>query len=206
MIHTEDKPPLTRRWTVCWLFLFEVRGQTSAHAEMDPATQGFQALLLPNLRSRGDGPLLSPSTTFTSTKPPLTRRWTLIKVYIKQQNTQTSAHAEMDPSCRHFSRASQANLRSRGDGPSLLPRRCVFSSQVRAKPPLTRRWTRLTISTTASRTQTSAHAEMDLCSLPRRHVAGANLRSRGDGPLVFGLVSASLTKPPLTRRWTSWPR
>ena len=157
MIHTEDKPPLTRRWTDGLVPEFVPVRQTSAHAEMDPTTSYHTRPRATNLRSRGDGP--PPGLFFVAQvrKPPLTRRWTFLRRRRPSRDLQTSAHAEMDLLSKSASKFLQANLRSRGDGPSKTR---VFSCH-HSKPPLTRRWTQLTVLTKRLFKQTSAHAEMD---------------------------------------------
>ena len=96
MIHTEDKPPLTRRWTLRLGMRMAVVVQTSAHAEMDPPCESGVPVRMANLRSRGDGPHIFCSLQPPFCKPPLTRRWTLPRFEVQGFFEQTSAHAEMD--------------------------------------------------------------------------------------------------------------
>ena len=70
------------------------------------------------------------------------------------------------------------------------------------KPPLTRRWTCVRCVHTVCRCQTSAHAEMDLLDTTYTDLYRPNLRSRGDGPDHEKDDADSVSKPPLTRRWT----
>ena len=90
-------------------------------------------------------------------KPPLTRRWTVVRDAVIVLDEQTSAHAEMDPRAAGSFRLGRPNLRSRGDGPAdeFFIRRRDF------KPPLTRRWTSSLFLSDDTFCQTSAHAEMD---------------------------------------------
>ena len=199
MIHTEDKPPLTRRWTQSTPRHFRGNPQTSAHAEMDPHTTWAIRLPTTNLRSRGDGPAFPDWRRRQPRKPPLTRRWTHEGRNAQDQCPQTSAHAEMDPV--HYLRAEavRPNLRSRGDGPT-QGRYSIIEGD---KPPLTRRWTYTSSRPKSSSYQTSAHAEMDLMKGWSGWRYIANLRSRGDGPLPVTQDEIAASKPPLTRRWTS---
>ena len=131
-------------------------------------------------------------------KPPLTRRWTSRRRHRPKSSNQTSAHAEMDPSPVCAGIFYFANLRSRGDGPDSG----VCSRSAGCKPPLTRRWTPDLLRRQRRRRQTSAHAEMDQQTRPFHHLHGTNLRSRGDGPDHEKDDADSVSKPPLTRRWT----
>ena len=202
MIHTEDKPPLTRRWTFARHGGDFALRQTSAHAEMDPWDGMDNLVRRPNLRSRGDGPLRVALRPCGGRKPPLTRRWTHLVKVARVPEAQTSAHAEMDPAQIQDSCGMLANLRSRGDGP-LSTFELFFA---RAKPPLTRRWTLILSGKELRPPQTSAHAEMDPCVGPGRETGVANLRSRGDGPLFNCHFICQTDKPPLTRRWTDFMR
>ena len=195
------KPPLTRRWTSSLFLSDDTFCQTSAHAEMDPRWARRSPARWPNLRSRGDGPISVMMYLTWFTKPPLTRRWTRIGCGHVGGDFQTSAHAEMDPCDWARPTRPRSNLRSRGDGPRHTDRPLARER----KPPLTRRWTYATRSKLRQNGQTSAHAEMDLRPLRPHSVSVSNLRSRGDGPdtrLAFG---HSVSKPPLTRRWTQAP-
>ena len=72
-----------------------------------------------------------------------------------------------------------ANLRSRGDGPS-----CSGITRLPChKPPLTRRWTLDALKAGQMSEQTSAHAEMDREGLTGHARSVPNLRTRGDGLL-----------------------
>ena len=196
-----NKPPLTRRWTPVRPEVFAWGDQTSAHAEMDPQTSFSSGVAISNLRSRGDGPKVGAEIARTVAKPPLTRRWTHLGHDVLDLVHQTSAHAEMDPCDWARPTRPRSNLRSRGDGPRHTDRPLARER----KPPLTRRWTYATRSKLRQNGQTSAHAEMDLRPLRPHSVSVSNLRSRGDGPdtrLAFG---HSVSKPPLTRRWTILP-
>ena len=195
------KPPLTRRWTSSLFLSDDTFCQTSAHAEMDPRWARRSPARWPNLRSRGDGPISVMMYLTWFTKPPLTRRWTPTGCGHVGGDFQTSAHAEMDPCDWARPTRPRSNLRSRGDGPRHTDRPLARER----KPPLTRRWTYATRSKLRQNGQTSAHAEMDLRPLRPHSVSVSNLRSRGDGPdtrLAFG---HSVSKPPLTRRWTILP-
>ena len=158
MIHTEDKPPLTRRWTHAERRTCTACRQTSAHAEMDLQCTFARLGLLPNLRSRGDGPIPDDDRFAKRAKPPLTRRWTVSILADGSLRTQTSAHAEMDPVWPRRVQPCGANLRSRGDG----PRGKRGAVNIHVKPPLTRRWTSTVSGQVMWEEQTSAHAEMDL--------------------------------------------
>ena len=136
MIHTEDKPPLTRRWTSHCRDRCTGAMQTSAHAEMDPLRSRCVTRLKTNLRSRGDGPSKCIVCVIFLVKPPLTRRWTRRGRPDGHHEQQTSAHAEMDPVSWTACRIGSANLRSRGDGPGRADGACPQ----RSKPPHTRRW------------------------------------------------------------------
>ncbi len=151
-----------------------------------------------NLRSRGDGPEQALSDAHAASKPPLTRRWTLVGQLRADTSCQTSAHAEMDPPRCPPPIFRTANLRSRGDGPA--PRAGLYG--LRDKPPLTRRWTRRGRPDGHHEQQTSAHAEMDRRFAGRQSGLRTNLRSRGDGPEKALDLCEKLIKPPLTRRWT----
>ena len=192
------KPPLTRRWTGHAERAEVMAGQTSAHAEMDldPFREGTAPS--PNLRSRGDGPLRRPGKRNRRRKPPLTRRWTPASAREEKPASQTSAHAEMDPSSIVISYVKRTNLRSRGDGPTS----CAATRSPVIKPPLTRRWTFLSILACYPGRQTSAHAEMDPRRRPYTARRRPNLRSRGDGPTRSTVSPDIKSKPPLTRRWT----
>ena len=159
-----------------------------------PGYKGYGA----NLRSRGDGPTGRWVLLAAYRKPPLTRRWTLNCLDNSFVSSQTSAHAEMDPSGHRLSLTVPANLRSRGDG----PRACFCPTTRSAKPPLTRRWTRSNNVPDRVALQTSAHAEMDPRWARRSPARWPNLRSRGDGPISVMMYLTWFTKPPLTRRWT----
>ena len=137
----------------------------------------------------------------STSKPPLTRRWTPVRPEVFAWGDQTSAHAEMDPQTSFSSGVAISNLRSRGDG----PRACFCPTTRSAKPPLTRRWTRSNNVPDRVALQTSAHAEMDRILVLLSVTASANLRSRGDGPLTYYVANADAVKPPLTRRWTNKP-
>ena len=154
--------------------------------------------VLPNLRSRGDGPVPIMFRIASLCKPPLTRRWTGYSSCFRSQRQQTSAHAEMDHLAVLDVEHILANLRSRGDGPTALFLRGgrVF------KPPLTRRWTRYLSLGISKMPQTSAHAEMDLAPATQTKIFKPNLRSRGDGPKPRLRGHFLFCKPPLTRRWT----
>ena len=151
-----------------------------------------------NLRSRGDGPLMTTPAIALANKPPLTRRWTVVRDAVIVLDEQTSAHAEMDPRAAGSFRLGRPNLRSRGDG----PRACFCPTTRSAKPPLTRRWTRSNNVPDRVALQTSAHAEMDPRWARRSPARWPNLRSRGDGPISVMMYLTWFTKPPLTRRWT----
>ena len=151
-----------------------------------------------NLRSRGDGPSCSGITRLPCHKPPLTRRWTRYLSHGISKMPQTSAHAEMDLAPATQTKIFKPNLRSRGDGPK--PR--LRGHFLFCKPPLTRRWTPDLLRRQRRRRQTSAHAEMDQQTRPFHHLHGTNLRSRGDGPDHEKDDADSVSKPPLTRRWT----
>ena len=151
-----------------------------------------------NLRSRGDGPIGHYIYRPLSSKPPLTRRWTYRALPSGRARFQTSAHAEMDPLPESWHFKDAPNLRSRGDGPK--PR--LRGHFLFCKPPLTRRWTPDLLRRQRRRRQTSAHAEMDQQTRPFHHLHGTNLRSRGDGPDHEKDDADSVSKPPLTRRWT----
>mgnify|MGYP005965399671 CR=1 FL=1 len=179
------KPPLTRRWTHEYERLIDRHEQTSAHAEMDPWRATLPAPLPPNLRSRGDGPEMDALTAGQGDKPPLTRRWTRMIVARHVDGEQTSAHAEMDPLSGYAGRSPPPNLRSRGDGPEV----CAVAGWEQGKPPLTRRWTAIPDAPLAHHVQTSAHAEMDLLDTTYTDLYRPNLRSRGDGPQVYGVSS-----------------
>ena len=131
------KPPLTRRWTWLMDVYKSIRDQTSAHAEMDPSPVCAGIFYFANLRSRGDGPDSGVCSRSAGCKPPLTRRWTPDLLRRQRRRRQTSAHAEMDLFKVSANGYSQANLRSRGDGPQGAQGAKVLSD----KPPLTRRWT-----------------------------------------------------------------
>ena len=198
MIHTEDKPPLTRRWTRRGRPDGHHEQQTSAHAEMDRRFAGRQSGLRTNLRSRGDGPEKALDLCEKLIKPPLTRRWTPPVPYGVNGEPQTSAHAEMDLQKGGLTMSEQTNLRSRGDGPIDIVRHVKLAG----KPPLTRRWTLSGSHWRRSRWQTSAHAEMDRWRKARNLPWLPNLRSRGDGPSQIIGTTLKWSKPPLTRRWT----
>ena len=200
MIHTEDKPPLTRRWTRRGRPDGHHEQQTSAHAEMDRRFAGRQSGLRTNLRSRGDGPEKALDLCEKLIKPPLTRRWTPPVPYGVNGEPQTSAHAEMDLQKGGLTMSEQTNLRSRGDGPIDIVRHVKLAG----KPPLTRRWTYWTLHIPTFIVQTSAHAEMDPLSSCSTAQITANLRSRGDGPTALFLRGGRVFKPPLTRRWTRY--
>ena len=151
-----------------------------------------------NLRSRGDGPSYVMQSSSSTSKPPLTRRWTPVRPEVFAWGDQTSAHAEMDPQTSFSSGVAISNLRSRGDG----PRACFCPTTRSAKPPLTRRWTRSNNVPDRVALQTSAHAEMDPRWARRSPARWPNLRSRGDGPISVMMYLTWFTKPPLTRRWT----
>ena len=151
-----------------------------------------------NLRSRGDGPASVASTQCVGVKPPLTRRWTGYSSCFRSQRQQTSAHAEMDHLAVLDVEHILANLRSRGDGPIGH----YIYRPLSSKPPLTRRWTPSLWGVVDVTPQTSAHAEMDQQTRPFHHLHGTNLRSRGDGPDHEKDDADSVSKPPLTRRWT----
>ena len=192
------KPPLTRRWTLDALKAGQMSEQTSAHAEMDLEPVFVRRHVLPNLRSRGDGPKVGAEIARTVAKPPLTRRWTHLGHDVLDLVHQTSAHAEMDLRNKVKVEAEWTNLRSRGDGPA-----SVASTQcVGVKPPLTRRWTRCHRAAQRRSRQTSAHAEMDLAPATQTKIFKPNLRSRGDGPKPRLRGHFLFCKPPLTRRWT----
>ena len=157
MIHTEDKPPLTRRWTPHCLILLSHSSQTSAHAEMDLSRINKKIICRANLRSRGDGPHIAVISILTQCKPPLTRRWTLPALIDPLEVEQTSAHAEMDPPPFSWRGTRSPNLRSRGDGPTPY----AIWLHESPKPPLTRRWTCRRRRRKRPAAQTSAHAEMD---------------------------------------------
>ena len=193
-----SKPPLTRRWTPYQAMRDVHRLQTSAHAEMDLKFVLLQDGSRANLRSRGDGPPFQTPRWHITSKPPLTRRWTYWTLHIPTFIVQTSAHAEMDPKFMGCRRCDAANLRSRGDGPAVI----VQHSADHGKPPLTRRWTYRALPSGRARFQTSAHAEMDPILDNVGVAAGANLRSRGDGPMWLKATGIKEDKPPLTRRWT----
>ena len=196
------KPPLTRRWTRFFVFHRAVGKQTSAHAEMDLSVRINQHERATNLRSRGDGPIRVTPTWRPAGKPPLTRRWTRDGKGLQQLPDQTSAHAEMDLGARRPWTSVWANLRSRGDGPTLI---CAPPPHS-AKPPLTRRWTPSPGRRDIVTNQTSAHAEMDPLRGYRPCGSSSNLRSRGDGPPPLIFLWLRSIKPPLTRRWTACSR
>ena len=104
---------------------------------MDPTAAFVPGAPVANLRSRGDGPLTYYVANADAVKPPLTRRWTNKPGLSITYMGQTSAHAEMDLFKVSANGYSQANLRSRGDGPQGAQGAKVLSD----KPPLTRRWT-----------------------------------------------------------------
>ena len=165
---------------------------------MDPSKASVLLLLSSNLRSRGDGPALTRVCSGTASKPPLTRRWTLVRGADIHRVAQTSAHAEMDLNPNKDKEYSSANLRSRGDGPALIA--CL--RRMGYKPPLTRRWTHGCCSFHRVNGQTSAHAEMDRTVSSAISTPPSNLRSRGDGPTAVHAFAILANKPPLTRRWT----
>ena len=152
------KPPLTRRWTWLMDVYKSIRDQTSAHAEMDLPLALSRLGQLANLRSRGDGPHSRFTTFRSSSKPPLTRRWTPRTSDRRDSYSQTSAHAEMDLLDDAAHAQEPPNLRSRGDGPPVCKAQCRQGD----KPPLTRRWTLPDAGQSQAGKQTSAHAEMDL--------------------------------------------
>ena len=78
-----------------------------------------------------------------------------------------------------FEELGEANLRSRGDGPSASGASTVIVRLV----------------------QTSAHAEMDLLDDAAHAQEPPNLRSRGDGPGRADGACPQRSKPPHTRRW-----
>ncbi len=172
------KPPLTRRWTLSVSADTRSYTQTSAHAEMDLLRITAFMSSIPNLRSRGDGPVQIDGCANYINKPPLTRRWTYSPQSEGCRKDQTSAHAEMDRARKTRKTGATTNLRSRGDGPSLH----FAISATRGKPPLTRRWTSQNSASIGASKQTSAHAEMDRRFRLRDAGGDANLRSRGDGP------------------------
>ena len=173
------KPPLTRRWTSASRSPPWTCTQTSAHAEMDLPLALSRLGQLANLRSRGDGPHSRFTTFRSSSKPPLTRRWTYSMMLLMPKNHQTSAHAEMDLQSVKPSAVKATNLRSRGDGPYQTLARAKQAS----KPPLTRRWTSEEPVWISRSEQTSAHAEMDREGLTGHARSVPNLRTRGDGLL-----------------------
>ena len=173
------KPPLTRRWTSASRSPPWTCTQTSAHAEMDLPLALSRLGQLANLRSRGDGPHSRFTTFRSSSKPPLTRRWTPRTSDRRDSYSQTSAHAEMDLLDDAAHAQEPPNLRSRGDGPYQTLARAKQAS----KPPLTRRWTSEEPVWISRSEQTSAHAEMDREGLTGHARSVPNLRTRGDGLL-----------------------
>ena len=173
-----NKPPLTRRWTRRRVFHPASRFQTSAHAEMDLEPVFVRRHVLPNLRSRGDGPVPIMFRIASLCKPPLTRRWTILPCLMLNTFSQTSAHAGMNLKCTTLTVGEYAKPRSRGDGP--FENHTIMVEIL--KPPLTRRWTCVRCVHTVCRCQTSAHAEMDPRWARRSPARWPNLRSRGDGP------------------------
>ena len=133
----ENKPPLTRRWTLVSHRRLAGGHQTSAHAEMDLKKIHLISSGNTNLRSRGDGPIRWRRRIRPASKPPLTRRWTPYPGQPAGLGAQTSAHAEMDRDIVCSTAHMMANLRSRGDGPPRQSGQAVPCY----KPPLTRRWT-----------------------------------------------------------------
>ena len=196
-----SKPPLTRRWTYATRSKLRQNGQTSAHAEMDLRPLRPHSVSVSNLRSRGDGPDTRLAFGHSVSKPPLTRRWTILPCLMLNTFSQTSAHAEMDLLDTTYTDLYRPNLRSRGDGPAVI----VQHSADHGKPPLTRRWTYRALPSGRARFQTSAHAEMDPLPESWHFKDAPNLRSRGDGPRAGDTDQNLQTKPPLTRRWTQAP-
>ena len=171
-------PPHTRGWTHRSSARRLAGVGSPAHAGMDPyaACRRAGGRWLP--RTRGDGPVSSPSKLYGASAPPHTRGWTRSGSRPPAPQAGSPAHAGMDPLSTRAAASSTGLPRTRGDGP--ITRSAARAT--RSAPPHTRGWTLRRERFAFAFRGSPAHAGMDPAQGPRPARRSRLPRTRGDGP------------------------
>ena len=191
-------PPHTRGWTRLPHQGLRRRGDSPAHAGMDPGRTAPSCAIRGLPRTRGDGPVICRAMDSAIGASPHTRGWTRAKETTTVGVGGSPAHAGMDPSPPGYCSVPARLPRTRGDGPHPPSR----GGSAPAAPPHTRGWTPPNPRINGPGTGSPAHAGMD----PTHRAPGPSKaglpRTRGDGPDYRIKVFAAGEAPPHTRGWT----
>ncbi len=195
------RAPRTRGWTGTAPVAGHVRDESPAHAGMDRLVRGFLVRAGGEPRARGDGPAGFGGSFGFVKRAPRTRGWTVEHGRLQLFRGESPAHAGMDRTWGQPHERTHREPRARGDGPEMRLR--WLAAEARA--PRTRGWAEHRLIQNTGDGESPAHAGMDRLVSSQRGPPHREPRARGDGPLVFQVGDAVLTRAPRMRGWTVGP-
>ncbi len=195
---TKASAPPTRGWSLLMINAIECLIVCPAYAGMVPVKDNKLCLLYCLPRLRGDGPVISTSSTPESSSAPPTRGWSLHGRTCRRKANVCPAYAGMVPSFAEDTVLPRGLPRLRGDGPWLTTR---HNRRIKSAPP-TRGWSRIPSDKPRLGQVCPAYAGMVPLCVRGTGDPSRLPRLRGDGPANHGSGTRSKTSAPPTRGWS----